>query len=461
MKRSWWIVLLLVVALTAAACGSDRDDDPQGGGTTDTTEASGGDQGDDEGEVTFGDLPSPCGQGDGGGATDQGVTADSIKIGYGDDAGFANSPGLNHQMSDAVKAMIKWCNDQGGINGREIEGTYYDAKITEVNNVWLEACPKEFFMVGQGFSLDAAQETTRRGCGLPSVPGYAVSPQFANAPLKVEAIPVPADYTVISHAARLAELYPEKVKKASVVFANYSATIDSKDKVSSVLPQFGYSLSCEQQYNIQGESDWKPFAQKLKDCGIEVVYFVGSPFPNFQNLLTAADQLDFKPIWFTDPNFYDDNFRKWNSSGLADNVHIRVAFIPFEEADENKATQDFLDAVEETGGDANLLGAQSASAFLLWATAANECGAELTRDCVMTELKSIKKWTGGGLHAEANPGDNLPPQCSLMIKLDGTSFVRVSPEESGEYDCDPKYAAKVSGPALQRAKLDANRISQL
>ena len=81
-------------------------------------------------------MASPCGPASGTNATgtDPGVTADSVTIAYGDDAGFAQSPGLNKEMSDAIKAMITWCNDQGGVNGRTVKGNYYDAKILDVNN---------------------------------------------------------------------------------------------------------------------------------------------------------------------------------------------------------------------------------------------------------------------------------------------------------------------------------------
>ena len=40
------------------------------------------------------------------GATANGVTNTSITIGYGDDAGYAAAPGLDKEMSDAVKPMI-------------------------------------------------------------------------------------------------------------------------------------------------------------------------------------------------------------------------------------------------------------------------------------------------------------------------------------------------------------------
>jgi ABC-type branched-subunit amino acid transport system substrate-binding protein len=454
-RRRVGIAALLVVATIATACGSDRQDGDRATASSTSSTAKAAEV------TTFGDLPSPCGKGDATGATDKGVTDDAIKIAYGDDAGFSNAPGLNHEMSDAVKAMVAWCNDQGGINGRQIDATYYDAKITEVNNVMTEACAKEFFIVGEGWSLDSGGETIRRPCGLPAVAGYAVSPPFSNAPLKFEPFPIPADYTNVAGGAMLAKRYPEEIKHAAAFYANYAATIDSKDKVVEGFGKLGYQWSCPQEYNILGEADWKPFVQKLKACGAQFVYFVGSPYPNFENVLTAADQLDYHPIWYADANFYDLAFAKWNKDGLADRLFIRQSYIPLFEADTNPATQQYLDVVKASGGDTNQLGEQSASAFLLWATAAKACGATLTRACVVKELSGIHEWTGGGLHAKADPGANLPSDCGLLLGLKGTNFIRVEPEKPGTYACDPSYAAKLSGPVVQRAKLDANRIAQL
>lgn len=458
-KRLRWLAVVLVLLVLTAACGSDREDDDAATGDDETTETT-AEGGDDGGEVTFGDLESPCSDGDGGPATEQGVTEDTITIGYGDDAGFPNSPGLNHEMSDAIKALIEWCNEQGGINGRQIEGIYYDAKITEVNNAMTQACGQVFMLVGEGWSLDAGQEATRLGCDLPAVPTYTVSPEFAHGPMMFQGVPNPVDFTPVQIAAAMAEAFPEEVKKTAPMFANYPATIDTKDKMLASYPPFGFEfLPCPQEYNIQGESDWRPFAQRLKECGAEVVYFTGSPAPNFQNFLDAAALLDYRPIYIVDANFYDDSFSAYNTNGNADNVYIRMAFIPFEEASENKATQDYLDLLEGSGGDTSLLGMQATSSFLLWATAAKECGADLTRACMLEELAKVTSWTAGGLHAETSPGENMPPQCGLVLKLNGTSFERFDPEAAGEYDCAPEYIAEVTGPVVDRVALDENRVA--
>src|SRR5438046_2399418 len=72
--------VILALALAATGCGSSRS------GGTDT---GGGSPSPATSAATFGDLASPCGPGAAKGATDQGVTATTIQIGYGDDRGFA------------------------------------------------------------------------------------------------------------------------------------------------------------------------------------------------------------------------------------------------------------------------------------------------------------------------------------------------------------------------------------
>lgn len=462
MPKTWlrWTSAIAALAVVAVACSSDRDDDPTATGAGDAggTDTPAADDGD--GTVMFGDLESPCGEGDSSGATDQGVTDSEIVIGYGDDAGFPVSPGLSHETSDAIAAMIDWCNEQGGINGRRLVGNYYDAKITDVVNAMTAACGEVFMLVGEAWALDSGQEETRLGCGLPAVPTYSVSPEFANAPLVYLAVPNPADIYPAGHAAVLAEMFPEEVKNASVMFGNFAATIDTKDKVLQAFTQFGWEfLDCPIEYNILGEPDWKPLVQRLKDCGAQIIYYSGQPYPNMQNMLDDAAQLDYRPIWLVDVNAYLESFANWNATGNGDNVYLRTSFTPFEQAADNPATQQYLDIVTEHGGDVSQLAEQSTSSFLLWASAAKACGAELTRECVLDELSQVTSWTGGGLHQETNPGGNLPPECFMILKLDGTSWVQAHPEELGEFVCNPDGSVELSGRVVDQAELDENRVS--
>ena len=450
-------VALIVMALLAGACSSGRGGDASPSPTTSGASSST--------TGKFGTLDSPCGPGDAKGATDQGVTDTAIQIGYGDDAGYQPSPGLDHQVSDGMKAFIKWCNDQGGINGRTVEGTYYDAKVTEVTNVMTEACSKAFFLVGEYWVLDDGQETTRRGCGLPAVPAAAGTALFANAPLKWEPVPSAIDRASVYAGRQLQQMYPDETKKTGILWGDYAVIRDRKDQINEAFTGIGWEFlpDCSVSYSISGESDWKPFVQKLKDCGAEAVYWVGSPYPNFENVLDAAAQIDYHPIWYTDPNTYDESFRQWNTSGNADRVYMRQTFLPLEEADSAPAVQQFLDLVDATGGDPNQQGMQAASAFLLWATATKACGSNVTRACVGEELSKIHEWTGGGLHAPADPGNNEPSQCGMLLGMKGTTFVRLSPTEQGTFSCDPAnvFALSLTSDVLVRHNIGADRIAPL
>ena len=126
------LVVGACVALLAGACSSRGEDSAGGSDTTDTSATSGteGAEG-----VTFGTMESPYGPAADSGATDttaagggdpaetQGVSADTIQVGTVADPGFSGAPGLNQEIFDAGEGFVAWCNEQGGIDGRQLELT--------------------------------------------------------------------------------------------------------------------------------------------------------------------------------------------------------------------------------------------------------------------------------------------------------------------------------------------------
>jgi ABC-type branched-subunit amino acid transport system substrate-binding protein len=453
-------LVLLVIGMAAAACGGTHTN-----GSASVTPGS-------TGALTtvapavakFGTLVSPCGPGSAQGATANGVTNTSITIGYGDDAGYSAAPGLDKEMSDAVKPMIKWCNDQGGINGRKIVGNYYDGQVLQVTKVMTQACNDKIFMlVGQGFVLDANQEQIRIQCKLSTIPGFAVGTAFASGSGMQQPIPNPGDEEALSSAFQVAKLFPTAVTKAAFAYADFPATTETRDKAFLGYPKAGWKfLNCDQHYNIAGESDWKPFASNLKACGVQAVVWVGSPDPNMENFLTASKQVGFNPIWVTDPNQYTAAFAQWNGQhgGAADKVYVRQTNVPFELANQVPAVKQYMDLVQKSHGTIGLLGEQSASAFLLWATAVKSCGSNVTAKCVLDAAAAQKDWTGGGLHLPTNPGDNTAPKCGMLMKLTGPTWVKVVPTGNEVFDCNDNYVVKgLSTAAVKAAKINAARIA--
>ena len=93
------------------------------------------------------------------------------------DPGASVAPGLGGDFFDVATSFVKWCNDAGGINGRKIELTNYDAKYFNVAQQMIDACQSEFMLVGNGNPADAPGVKPRLKCNLGELPAYSVSPE--------------------------------------------------------------------------------------------------------------------------------------------------------------------------------------------------------------------------------------------------------------------------------------------
>ena len=350
-------------------------------------------------------------------------------------------------MGDAVKAMVAWCNAQGGINGRKIVGDYYDAAVTNVGNVMTQACKKDFMLVGEGFALDGVAEQTRLGCNLAAVPGFTVSPVVANAYEMYQASPNPANASPVSSAYEATKLFGKAKTQAA---GEYNSTLSTQQasmaKAVQAYTATGWKFAnCPFQVNYNGEANYTPFVQKLQGCGVKVVYNDSTPGPTLYGALQAENQIGYNPIWVEDSGAYTAAFAKWNTAGLGNNVYVRLSYEPLEAAKVVPAVAQYLAILKKYGGLTSQLGEQSTSSFLLWATAAKACGSTLTRQCMINHLAKVTNWTGGGLNASGNPAKNIPPNCGLLMKLSGTKWVQAYPTKLGAFDCSSKYVAPNTG----------------
>src|SRR5580700_6868311 len=400
--------------------------------------------------ATFGTLPSPCGKGHATGATDEGVTNSTINIGYGDDRGFSGSPGLDQEMGDAVKAMVAWCNAQGGIQGRKIVGDYYDAAVTNVGSVMTQECKQDFMLVGEGFALDGSAEQTRLGCNLASVPGFTVSPVVANAYEMYQASPNPANASPVSSAYEAEKLFGSKTKKAGVYDSTLSTQESSTAKAVQAFTAAGWKFlpNCTASIDYNGEANYTPFVQKLQSCGAQIVFNDATPGPTLYGAFEAQNQIGYDPIWVMDSGSYTAAFAKWNTEGLANNVYVRLSYEPLEAAKVVPAVSQYLAIVGKYGGLTSQLGEQATSSFLLWATEAKACGSTLTRQCMINQLSKVTNWTGGGLNAPSDPAKNRPAPCGILMKLDNTKWVQYYPKKLGTFDCSSKYIVPNTGSVI-------------
>jgi ABC-type branched-subunit amino acid transport system substrate-binding protein len=451
------LALLAVLGLIAAGCCGDRGKDESGGVSDDATETT--EAGSEAGAGDFGDLQGVCGPNAGGGAVPDagpeevlGVTADAITLGTVSDPGFEGRPGLNIELHDAATAFAEWCNAAGGINGKQINVNLRDAAISEYQPVMEQACTEDFAIVGSGAVQDNFWPTVGAACDLIDVAGFSVTPEKAGVagqdPVEtrsVQPVPNPLDEFPVGAATILNEDFPGAGDHVGILNADLDTLVTQAARVKEAYESIGFTIVHEATYNILGEANWAPFAAAIEEAGVTFLTFVGEG-ENLALLQQALDEIGYEvEVTLQDANFYDQGYIE-AAGAAAEATFLRNAFWPFEEADSNPATQQYIDHVEAVCGKVALLAAQAWSAWLLFAQAARDCDLDdnLTRSCVLEGAASVTDWSGGGLHASTNPGENRGPDCTLVLQVQGDAFVRYAPEDE-DYACDPSYVAQLEG----------------
>jgi ABC-type branched-subunit amino acid transport system substrate-binding protein len=445
------LVVLAVVGLLVAGCSADRSEEDR---SESESPGDGSTPASSEGAASFGTLESPCGEGTPGPTPSddaQGVTDDAIAVGTIADPGFTARPGINQEALDAGEAFVAWCNEQGGINGRELQLTQYDAAFTDYTARMGEACAQEFAMVGGGAVQDNLWEGTGQACDLIDVVGFATTPEKAGEsgddPVEsrtVQPVPNPQDQFPLGAVPMLEDEAPDGLDHVGILYADFGTTAIIAERTKEAYEALGANVEVFETYSAAGEANWSPFVSSLRDAGVEWFNFVGEG-AFFAQLQQAMDEQDYHPaVTLQDTNLYDPEYLA-AAGDAAEGTFVRSAFVPFEEAYQEPAVQEFVDMVEAVDGKVALLGAQSVSAWLLFAQAARDCDldGDLTRTCVLEGAASVTDWDAGGLHAPTDPSTNTGPDCTVVMLVQDGAFVRYAPDEG--FECDPEATVQLEG----------------
>jgi len=453
-RRRSAIAVLAVLSLAVAACtraagetevGGSTAPATEDGGTAATEPSSSGSRLDQGG---FGELEEVCSEGEPGTATDVGLTADEIRLGTVTDKGSAERPGLTQEMYDSAVAFAAWCNEHGGIGGRTVVIDDLDAKLFEYGQRVGEACQQDFALVGGGAVFDAQDNGARVACGLISVPGYTVTPQARVGDLQVQPVPNPV-YSFASHGYRwLLDAHPD-VDKLGILWVNLDGPATIHAQTVEMAEQRGMEVVFDEQYRPIGETGWRGYVQKMRDDGVEAFEMIGEP-ENMVALQQAMQTEGWYPTFTVlQPNYFDAKFVEEGGSSVSEATYMRSPFPTFEMADEVPAMADYLELMERYNpeGKTAMLGMQGLSAFLLFATAAKACGADLSRQCVLDQAAAQDGWIAGGLHSPQTPGNVVATECSLAIRVTPDGFEydeELTGPNEGIYNCDPANVAELT-----------------
>ena len=250
---------------------------------------------------------------------------------------------------------------------------------------------------------------------------------FANGPMMYQAVPNPVDFTPASLVLPVGEALPRRGEEVRLRghHARGDARVDPQGQGRDAAAGFQFA-GCDITINYFGESDYKPFVRKLQNCGAKMIFTNVVPGPVLFNFITAMHQLNYNPIFLMEAASYTTPFAQWNTAGYAQQ-HATSARPSYRSRRPTRCRRSSSTSTSSrpTAAACSQLGEQAVSSFLLWATAAKSCGSTLTRQCIVNYMAKVHHWTGGGLHASGDVGNNKPPQCGVMHQADRHHVVAV------------------------------------
>jgi ABC-type branched-subunit amino acid transport system substrate-binding protein len=440
-QRQRRVALVLIAGLClVASCGSRQSGAPPGGeagsgGATSSTAVSGG----HASSGAVGTLAPVCGSGHPAhGATDKGVTDTTLTIGViSDKSGVVAVPTAG--IDGSVEAFVQFCNSLGGINGRRLVLKHYDSKILNEGDAMRQACDDHIFaLVGSGSVQDDQGAVTMVQCGLVEVAAYTATYVKGLSPRLFSPVPNPGTEYAVGPGKFIAAHFPDAVKKAAILWPNLPVGRTQAARQRDAYEQaagFDFVYANPTDVLVQ---NWGPIVAGLQDAHVAWITDV-TTLTEMEHLLQAASDAGWKPtVVDLGQQFYDESLPgKPGTNGAL----VLTNTVPFEEADRSPALQVYLRWLKAASPHTppTTLGVQAFSAGLLFAQAATALGSDLTRDGLLSRLKTIKHWDGGGLQAPADPGDNRGLRCFLYMQVNGATFVRYWPklptDGTSGFDC--------------------------
>ncbi len=436
------------VALVLAAAGCGRSSNtPTGGAATSPSAAASSSRSAAAGD--FGTLKGICGPGDAKGATARGVTDTEIKIGTSADPGASAAPGLEQEFFDVADAFTKWCNAAGGINGRKIVLTKYDAKLFEGAAQVTNACRTEFMLVGNGNALDAPMQKPRVACNLGQIASYVVSPEAVAAEQSISAQPANSNQYPIGGIRLLADAYPDSKAGIGIGSSSLASITPQGKRAKEASEALGYQVPVLTE-RPAAVDNYRPYMEQMKSAGVkgynEIV--AQDPGPEVQ----AMSNVGWTPDWVLwGTQFYGNkSVQAIKANPNFPPSYVYLLQLPWDLIDQypvlQQAKQILTSAVSDP--DYTTFTSLGFNAWTLWAKSATECGSTLTEACVFEKAKANKDWTAGGLFPARDVGGAQSiSDCFAMVKLtaDGFKYDKgvTKPNTDGVYNCDPKNVGKV------------------
>ena len=450
-----YIAVLTLATMLAAACGARVSDQEirSAGGATGTPSGSGassdgGDQaatGDTAQTVAGGGTGTETGasggdaaaapEGGNGGATDIGITADTVTLGNVSTLS-GPVPGLFQGAVIGSQAVVAYQNSKGGLFGRkfklEVRDDQFDTGQNRNNTI--ELLNKAFAFIGSFSLYDSAAIDQITKSGIPDVT-YSLSADRRAIANNFSIEPSPRSGAPTGAFNYFKKKYPDAVTAIGTIYSDVSkqSHFDYKAAAESVGWKYVYERAVQ-----ATETDFTADVVRMRQAGVKGVYLVAVDYKTVARLAKAMGQQGFKPEFFLvngagyDPNLVslagDSVEGMYNSQPYSLFGGEDAGVIP-----EVKLFNEWVQKVKP-GYKPDLFALFAWSSGRLLFQAMEAAGAKAKRADVIAALKKIDDFSANGMLAPAGPASKRPPAGELIAKLKGGKWSRFDTPPPG-YRC--------------------------
>jgi ABC-type branched-subunit amino acid transport system substrate-binding protein len=405
--------------VAAPEAGDDGGTGGSGGSTTGGSTTGGSTGG------STGGGPAACKPGS---ATSKGVTPTEIKVGnVSQITGLV--PGFGNTGVAGVKAYFNMINNSGGVCGRKLTLVTADDRFqTATNRNETEKLADQVIaFVGNTSVVDDG--------GAPVIDAKKVADiSLATTPPRVKAAmnfsPNPIDPTADSNGVHRILSYfkqTQGVKSAAIFYQDAAVAASQVPRYRADFKQAGIPVTEEYKVAINA-TNFRTEATDMKQQKIDLVITIAE-IGAIANLAKAFDDVGYFPkVPFYGAQTYGQKLISL-AGPAAEGTEIGLIFAIPEEKATVKGMADFDTWYKRTAGslDADFFAILSWVGASMFVEALRAAGPDPTQAKIVAHMKTVTKYTGGGIVAPINPAQKKSTACFQIVEIKGGKWIKQHP----------------------------------
>ena len=391
------------------------------------------------GRAGSGAVSAKAPPGGNGGATDTGVTGDSITLG---NVSLLTGPvpGLFQGAVRGTQAFFAYQNAQGGVYGRKLNLQVRDDGFDVNQN---KAQYQD--MLGSAFAFVGSFSVVDDGGALvlaqhPDVPdvSQALGHNHFKLPNNFSIAPIAPGWRLGSLSYFKAKFGKDVVEHMAMFAEDAGEAKDAADGERKAAESLGYKFVYSRVFEPT-EANYSSDVVNMQGAGVKGIFMAGE-VGAMVRMAKAMKQQGFSvPFANWGGNAYDPTFVTADAAPATNGslLDLQLAMFAGEDAATVPEVGLFLKWLKQVapGQHPDLFAAYGWASARLFVQALAAAGPRATRAGLLAELKKIDDFDGNGMLAPAGPASKRPPTCFITIKVTNGKFARADPPTG--FICDP------------------------